>query len=130
MHEVAVALRIVEIALRAADEHGGGRIVAAHLDVGELTCITPEALAFAFRVAARGTRAEGCRLDIVKVPARIRCHSCKAEHERELLEACPQCNAVGGEILAGRELRLDTIEIDETQAASSGVFRDEAIGDG
>ena len=119
MHEVAVAQRMVEIALRAADANGGGRISAARLLLGKLTCVDPETLTFAFAVATRGTAAEGCRLEIVQVPARLRCHSCKAEHEREFLEPCPTCNAVGGEVLAGRELRLDTIDLEDVKQPAS-----------
>jgi len=128
VHEVAVAQRMVEIALTAADENGGGRIAAARLLLGKLTCVDPETLAFAFGVATRGTLAEGCRLEIVRVPACLRCGSCQLEHERELLEPCPVCGAVGGEVLQGRELRLDTIDLEEAKASASGVLQSEATG--
>jgi hydrogenase nickel incorporation protein HypA/HybF len=119
---------MVEIALSAADENGGGRIAAARLLLGKLTCVDPETLAFAFGVATRGTVAEGCRLEIVRVPARLRCGSCRLEQERELLEPCPVCGAVGGEVLQGRELRLDAIDLEEAKPSASGVLQSEATG--
>jgi hydrogenase nickel incorporation protein HypA/HybF len=121
MHEVAVAARMVEIALRAARDNGGGRVAAARLLLGGLTCVDPETLAFAFDVASRSTPAAGCKLDIVRVPARLRCRSCRFEREGELLAPCPGCGALGGEILAGRELRLDAIDIEERDLEDSGV---------
>ncbi len=121
---------MVEIALSAAAENGGGRVVAARLLLGKLTCVDPETLTFAFHIAARGTPADDCKLEIVQIPARLRCRSCKTEHERELLEPCPQCNAIGGEILAGREMRLTTIDVEETQTYSPCVFEGEATGEG
>jgi hydrogenase nickel incorporation protein HypA/HybF len=119
---------MLEIALSAAGENGGGRIAAARLLLGKLTCVDPETLAFAFGVATRGTLAEGCRLEIVRVPARLRCGSCRSEHERELLEPCPVCGAAGGEVLQGRELRLDTIDLEEVRTSPAGAFRSEATG--
>jgi hydrogenase nickel incorporation protein HypA/HybF len=126
VHEVAVAQRMVEIALSAADENGGGCIVAARLLLGKLTCVDPETLDFAFGVATRGTLAEGCRLEIVRIPARLRCRSCQLEHERELLEPCPACGAVGGEVLQGRELRLDAIDLEEAKASAPCALQSEA----
>ena len=115
MHEIAVAQRMVEIALRAADENSGGRIVVVRLLLGELTCVQQETLAFAFSVAARGTLAEGCRLEIVRVPGRLRCRTCQSEEERELFDPCSACGDVGGEVLQGRELRLETIDLEEAK---------------
>ena len=126
MHEVAVAQRMVEIALRAADENGGGRVVAARLLLGKLTCVDPETLDFAFGVATRGTLAQGCRLEIVRIPARLRCRSCQLEHERDLLEPCPACGAAGGEVLQGRELRLDAIDLEEAKASAPCALQSEA----
>jgi hydrogenase nickel incorporation protein HypA/HybF len=128
VHEVAVAQRMVGIALRAADENGGGRVAAARLLLGTLTCVDPETLDFAFGVATRGTLAEGCRLEIVRISARLRCRSCRSEHERELLEPCPVCGTLGGEVLAGRELRLDTIDVEEPKTAASCVSQSAASG--
>ena len=126
MHEVAVAQRMVEIALSAADENGGGCIVAARLLLGKLTCVDPETLDFAFGVVTRGTLAEGCRLEIVRIPARLRCGSCRSEHERELLDPCTVCGAVGGEVLQGRELRLDAIDLEEAKASAPCALQSEA----
>jgi hydrogenase nickel incorporation protein HypA/HybF len=128
VHEVAVAQRMLEIALSAAEENGGGRIVAARLLLGKLTCVDPETLDFAFGVATRGTLAEGCRLEIVRIPARLRCRSCRSAHERELLEPCPVCGTLGGEVLQGRELRLDTIDVEEAKTSASCVTQSAASG--
>ena len=61
MHEVALAERMVRIALEAAEGHGDGRITSARLLLGALSCAEPETLRFAFEIAARGTPRRGCR---------------------------------------------------------------------
>jgi hydrogenase nickel incorporation protein HypA/HybF len=117
MHEVALAERMVRIALEAAQGHTG-RIRGARLLLGALSCAEPETLRFAFEIASRGTRAEGCDLEVVRVPARLKCSSCSGEHEGELLEPCPVCQAMGFEVLQGRELRLESIDIEEREEAT------------
>jgi Zn finger protein HypA/HybF involved in hydrogenase expression len=64
----------------------------------------------------------------VRIPARLRCGSCRSEHERDLFEPCPVCGAVGGEVLAGRELRLDTIDLEEAKTPASRFIQGEATG--
>jgi len=116
MHETSVAQRMVDMAMEVADQNGGGRIVGMRLLLGELTCVDAETLSFAFGVISRGTRVDGCPLEIVRVPTRLRCRACGAERGGDLLEACA-CGLPGGEVLAGRELRLESIDLEEEEAA-------------
>jgi hydrogenase nickel incorporation protein HypA/HybF len=121
VHEISVAERMVNIALAVAKEHGGGRIAGMRLLIGALTCVDRETLEFAFDVVTRGTAAEGFRLEVVAVRTRARCLSCGLEAERDLLEPCQACATVGGDVLAGRELRVDTIDLDdESPGAPNG----------
>lgn len=123
VHEVSLAERMLRIALEVAEQHGGPRITGARLLLGALGCAEPETLRFAFEIAARGTLAEGCALEIVRVPARLRCRACGGEHEGELLEPCPVCQGVGFEVLQGRELRLESVDLAEP-AAEAGAGRE------
>lgn len=114
MHELSLAQRMIAIMCDTAREHGGQRVIAARLILGALTAVEPETLKFAFEIASRDTCAAGCKLEIVKVPLRLRCRRCAHVHEAEdLLIPCPACQAQGHEIVEGRELRLESIEIDE-----------------
>jgi hydrogenase nickel incorporation protein HypA/HybF len=61
MHELSIAVNIVEIAEQELARHGGKRIVAVHLNLGSLA-LAKEALLFSFGLAAEGTVAEGSRL--------------------------------------------------------------------
>lgn len=61
MHELALTQEIVSIACNAAS---GQRVHVVRLEVGKLSCVAPEALQFCFEVVARGTLADGARLEI------------------------------------------------------------------
>ena len=109
MHELSVASAVLDTALRHAEDR---RILAVSLQVGHLRQVIPDSLAFYWDIVARDTAAEGARLDLVVVPVRMRCESCAHEWEPELRFRCPQCGGVG-EVLAGDELEVDLIEVEE-----------------
>ena len=113
MHETSLAQELLEIAERVARENGAGRILSATLELGELTCVDPETLELAFEVVARGTLAEGCELALRRVPLLVSCPACGREGpaEPELL-GCPGCGAPV-RVLAGREMRVVSIEVEE-----------------
>ena len=112
MHELGIAQRIVEVMTEMVTRHGATRCLAARLLVGELTAVEPETLKFAFEVVSRETSAAGCLLEIVPVPLRLRCKQCSAETGGPLFEPCAACGTLGFEVLEGRELRLDTVDVD------------------
>jgi hydrogenase nickel incorporation protein HypA/HybF len=61
MHELALTHEIVDIVCKAANDR---RVHKVTLEIGRLSCVTPEAIEFCFDVVARGTLAEGARLEI------------------------------------------------------------------
>ena len=109
MHELSVASAVVDTALRHAE---GRRVLLVTLRVGELRQVIPDSLAFYWDVVTRETAAEGARLEQIVVPVRMRCGDCAGEWEPELMFRCPTCGGAG-EVLAGDELEVDSIEVEE-----------------
>jgi hydrogenase nickel incorporation protein HypA/HybF len=64
MHELSIALNIVEIAEQQLVRHGGERVKAVHLQVGPLAGVAKDALLFSFGLACEGTAVEGSQLII------------------------------------------------------------------
>jgi hydrogenase nickel incorporation protein HypA/HybF len=64
MHELSIALNIVEIAEQQLVRHGGERVRAVHLQVGPLAGVAKDALVFSFGLACEGTAVEGSQLII------------------------------------------------------------------
>jgi hydrogenase nickel incorporation protein HypA/HybF len=118
MHETSLAYDMLEIIEGVARDNGARRVRKARAEIGELTCIDPDALTFAFEAVCRGTVAEGCALQIVKLPLTLSCPSCgfegPAEHE---LLGCPACEAQGARVLSGREMRLVSIDVEDEEDA-------------
>jgi hydrogenase nickel incorporation protein HypA/HybF len=111
MHELSIADAIVQIALR----HANGRPVSAvEVSVGHLRQVVPSSLEFAFELLCSGTPLEGARLELHEIAPRGRCRECDTESEwNDFPLRCAQCGALDIELLAGGELTVDALELDE-----------------
>src|SRR3546814_19388902 len=72
---------------------GAHRVLRIGVDIGALGHVEPQALAFCFESAARGTAAAGARLEIRVVPGRAYCLDCGAgmltrSEERRVGKGC------------------------------------------
>lgn len=113
MHELSIALSMIEQAEQAAAAHPGD-IRAVYARIGVLSGIDAQALAFAWEIARAGTRFAAADLRIESVPLLVRCPACGADHAATVDSiACPRCITPEQQILAGRELELTSLEIDE-----------------
>jgi hydrogenase nickel incorporation protein HypA/HybF len=98
--------------LREARLAGASRVHEIRLRIGVLSGVVPDALQFAFEAITPGTAAEGALLTIEEVPARFWCAACRREFVSENLFAeCPDCGHPSGELRAGRELELSSMEV-------------------
>jgi Zn finger protein HypA/HybF involved in hydrogenase expression len=62
MHELGVTRRILEVALERAAEVNATRITMLHIEVGELSGISPDSVEFYWPEVSRATPADGARL--------------------------------------------------------------------
>jgi hydrogenase nickel incorporation protein HypA/HybF len=120
MHELSIAMSMVEIAGEEAASRGGARVIALHLKLGPLSGVVKDALLFSYDVAASGTALEGSRLVIEEVPVIVLCRGCNQQREIETIQhlCCPVCGALTPEVLSGRELQIVAMEIEEPDPAA------------
>jgi len=113
MHEYSIMQSALNQALREARRAGAVRVHQIRLRVGVLSGVVPEALQFAFEALTPGTAAQGAALAIEEVPARFWCAPCGREFvSANLYAECPDCGNPSGELRAGRELELSSMEVD------------------
>jgi hydrogenase nickel incorporation protein HypA/HybF len=112
MHELSIALSLVDLASESAAQHEG-RVVGVHIQLGALSGVVKEALLSAWELARAGTRLADAKLVIEEVPIAARCARCDALHTYESIQrlACPQCGEPLREIIGGRELDLVALEM-------------------
>jgi hydrogenase nickel incorporation protein HypA/HybF len=113
MHELSIALSIVDIASEAAAKNGGGKVEALYLKLGKLSGVVKDSLLFAWDLACEGTPIAGSRLVIEEIPVVVHCKACDADHTVDTImsSACPVCNEPAPTMISGRELQLTALEI-------------------
>jgi hydrogenase nickel incorporation protein HypA/HybF len=115
MHELSIAMSIVELAEEEA-ERRGAQISAVHLKLGALSGVVKDALLSCYEMACEGTRLEGSQLLIQAIPVVIYCSACRAERPLSSIQlfCCSECGTPSSEIRQGKELEVVALEIAET----------------
>jgi len=104
---------ILKSAVEAAQAEGATRINRVEVTFGELTQIVADALEFAFEVLRKDTIAEEATLGITILEGRSRCLDCSVEFRHDRYEVrCPECGSYLCSLVQGRELRIDSIDVD------------------
>ncbi len=114
MHEAAIAQSLIEELGRLRDEGVfEGRLQSVRLRVGRLTAVVPDYLEFMFQVLCEGTDLEDVRLAMTEVEPRGRCLTCGVESRfDELGFLCTACGSADIELIAGRELLIESLEVE------------------
>ena len=120
MHEMSIAMQVIESVQSVAAEHDLARVEEVHLDVGEMRQIVPEAMQTAFEVIAEGTVAQGATLTLREVPLRGTCRACGHRYKPEIANyLCPECCRAAVEITEGNEILLRSVVGDRAEGAST-----------
>ena len=115
MHELSIALSIIEGASQEALNRGGAQVHAVHLKLGALSGVVKDALLFSYDIACAGTMLEGSKLVIEDVPVVVYCATCGGEKTLESIQrfCCPTCGALTPDVVSGKQLELVGLEITE-----------------
>lgn len=113
MHELSIAISIVEMAEEESEVRGRAPVSAVHLKLGVLAGVVKEALLSSYDMACAGTPLEGSRLVIEEVPAVARCSYCGEPRPVVSLQKflCSECGRPVSEIVHGQELEVFALEL-------------------
>ncbi len=114
MHELSIAASIVESVTEAASAHPGARVKEVRLRVGALASVVEDSLQFCWGLATEGSPLAGATLVIDKLPVIVHCDAC-GDTQIEGVQSfrCPRCGALAADLRQGRELEIDSIELEE-----------------
>lgn len=114
MHELGIAQGILDSAISAAEGADAVRINVVNVTIGELTEVMEDSLQFAWEAIRVETIAEDATLNVTMLTARTRCAVCghEWEHGRYDGAQCPSCSGYIVSLVRGRELKIDSIDID------------------
>jgi len=113
MHELAITQNMLDLVLKKAEEAGAKEVKRINLVIGEMTGVVEECVQFYFGFLSQGTIAEGAALSFQPVATQARCRLCDKLFElKEFDWACPHCGGKEMEIVAGKELFVESIEVE------------------
>ena len=81
MHELSIALSMIEQIEEEAEKHGGGIVEVVYVRIGELSGVDSQALRFAYELASEGTSLATSRLEIEPVRLLVFCSQCNSTHK-------------------------------------------------
>lgn len=113
MHELSVAMSIVDIAIEEARKNNAQSITEVEINLGSFSGVVRDALEFCFEAACKESIAEGAKLTIHEIPAKGMCLDCNKEvYPNELYSPCPYCDGYKIEMLEGKELKIKSIVVE------------------
>jgi len=122
MHEMGIAMQVVEIATASIPEHlKNSRVQGVYLKIGKLSSVVPDSLRFCFDIVSKDTAIAGAVLYIDEIPVTARCKSCD-NHWTITGPAfsCPGCSSGTIELISGQELDISSIELEDDADGEQG----------
>jgi hydrogenase nickel incorporation protein HypA/HybF len=113
MHEVSIALSLLDIVEKKCREEGYQRVESVSVRVGKASGVLPEAFSFAWEAVKKDTIARDSRLTLNLIPVGGTCVACGAHFETEntFLTECPFCSSASFQVIQGRELEIVEMEV-------------------
>jgi hydrogenase nickel incorporation protein HypA/HybF len=113
MHELSIALSILEIVEEEAERLGAACVSAVRIKLGPLSGVVKEPLLSAFELARENSSWTDCQLEIEEVPIVARCPTCKTDCHIASPQAmyCPTCGTPAMDVIHGRELEVTALEV-------------------
>jgi hydrogenase nickel incorporation protein HypA/HybF len=113
MHEVSIAINLIEIVSGQCVKHGCSTIESVNIKIGRASGIMPDALLFAFDAVKESSIAKNAVLNIEEVPVSGHCGDCDNNFtvEEDYVVCCPACGGSSFRITAGREMDIIDMEV-------------------
>jgi len=120
MHELSIAASIVESVTDAAHAYPGARVKEVRLRVGALASVIEDSLQFCWGLAVEGTPLADAVLAINMLPVILHCDGCGVDSEVAGVQSfrCPGCGALAADLRQGRELEIESIELEEPETST------------
>jgi hydrogenase nickel incorporation protein HypA/HybF len=113
MHEQSIVDSLLALALENAKKGNAVKIRKINVVIGELSGAVAESMEFYFNFLRQGTLAEEAVLSFTHQPARLQCRKCGTAFTPDKDGyRCPKCHSTEADIVGGRELYLESLEVE------------------
>ncbi len=114
MHELSIALGILDVASEEVRRRGCGRVMAIHVRIGPLSGIVPAALRSAYELAREGSEMPSADLVVEEISLEAFCPRCAASCTPVSASdlCCPSCGSPTPKVTRGTELEVTALEVE------------------
>lgn len=113
MHELTLALNIVQLLEEQAKARKFRQVKQVWLEIGALSCVEESALLFGLNSASRNTLTEGAEFHITLKPATGWCHSCGDTFVTlQHTASCPVCDSAQIHCERSNDMRIRELEVE------------------
>lgn len=114
MHEASVAQSILDIVIEETKKADATKVLCIEIVIGELSCISADAVETYFSVIRDGTPAEGAKLVFKLDKALFKCKNCEKEYNKNGIDfSCPSCKGEGTLVKkSARDFYIDKMEVE------------------
>lgn len=114
MHEMSIAIGILEIIGDEMQKHPDSELMSFDVEIGEFSSVQEEALRFCLEAGLPETPWPGAAVNIRSEALKARCLACSHIFEpQDYRFVCPGCEAGDVQIIAGKDCRVLSLEIEE-----------------
>jgi hydrogenase nickel incorporation protein HypA/HybF len=120
MHEFSISSEIVRSVLDHVKKAKGEKVLSIQLEIGELVLLNVEQVTFWIHELFKGSVAEGAKVKVKTIKARIKCESCgykggisldqQDPFQHFIPYSCPKCGSFQIKVEKGRECVLRRIK--------------------
>ncbi len=115
MHEVSIALGIVDELMRIAQQNNAKKIVNVKLKIGKMSGLVTDSLKFAFdAVKLEHPLLSSAEILINEVPLIYQCNDCGKNFDTEdiCFPSCPNCESYNLKLISGEEQHIENVEVE------------------
>lgn len=115
MHEVSIALGMIDEVMRIARENNAKKVTSVNLKIGKMSGIVTDSLKFAFdAIKLEHPLLSGSEILIEEIPLKYECENCKKSFKTDdvYFPSCPECKSYSLKILSGEEMNIENLEVE------------------
>ncbi|HEV2132807.1 MAG TPA: hydrogenase maturation nickel metallochaperone HypA [Terracidiphilus sp.] len=129
MHELSIATSIVESVTETAAAYPHARVLEVRLRVGALASVVEDSLQFCWTIVTEDTPLAGSKLVVRTLPIIVHCVNCNSDSELSGVQNfhCPHCGHIAADFRQGRELEIESIEIEEPDSVQPAATLPEKV---
>lgn len=112
MHELSVAMGIVNIAEKEIKKANKNKVTLIELEIGSISGVELDSLEYVWDIAVKDTVLENAEKVIDFIEAEAKCLECDTKFSVEnVYDNCPKCKSYFKDIIKGKELRVKSLEV-------------------